>query len=428
MVRQPSPRTAAFLFVAALALIGLMTLTPSSAYVATPTFCVFCGTLGGVDFTLNVLLFVPLGLALRWLTGRWIAIVGIAGLTTLAIETLQWRLIPGRDASLGDLIANTLGAMIGAWLVGVSAKALHATPAGARVLSAVSGIVTSILIVVSAWLLRPIDPIGAQYVQWAPDREDMDVFRGRLVAVQLNGRLLRPFEAFPSQWTYDSVTQAMAVRAVIGTPIPPSERQAIIIRIVNEEYEGFMLAQRGDAVVFRSTMGAARLKLRSILIGLDHALTTPTPTDPVLLIHAISNPRVMGLVRELKSGETEATLRRTVGLAWAMLLPWDRALDSRWWPVNALWLAALVFPVTFLTMRSVHKRTVNRNPGFDYWPLGLALIALLVAPASLGLSALGPGEWLGVGIGVAAGVLVERAATVSLSKATSSEVAPTMQS
>ncbi len=428
MVSKPRRRTAAILFVASLAMIALMTLTPSASYVATPLVCVFCGSLGGVDFTLNVILFIPLGLTLRWLTGRWITAVAIAVLTTLAVEILQWRLIPGRDASLGDLLANMFGGMLGAWLAVVSTWMLRASPPVARAIAIVAGVVTSITIVASAWLLRPIDPIGAQYAQWVPERENMDIFRGRLLQVQLNGRLLRPYEAFPSQWTYDSVTRAMAVRAVIGTPVPRSQRQAIIVRIGNEEYEGFTLAQRGSSVVFRSVIGASRLKLRTILIGLDDALMTPNPGKPVLVVHANSNPRIISLARENESGEIAVTVRRTVGLAWVMLLPWDFALNSRWWPANALWLAALLFPVTFLTMRSGKARTGDRNRWFNQWPLALALVTLLVAPAFLGLNGLGLGEWLGVVSGVAAGVLVERTTRLSLSNAESKRVKPTVHS
>jgi hypothetical protein len=404
------------LSIAALALIGLMTLLPSGTYEPTPAFCIVCGSLGGVDFTLNVILFLPLGLALRWLTGRWTTTVAIAALTTLTVETLQWRFIPGRDASLGDLIANTLGAVLGAWIAATGGRVLHAPPARARAIAAALGVATSFIFTLSAILLRPIDPIGAQYVQWTPERPNMDLFRGNLVAVQLNGRLLRPREAFPSQWTYDSMTGAMALRAVVRMPVPPSQRQAIIVRIANEQYEGFMLAQRRDGVVFRSAMSATQLKLRPILIGLEHALATTNPADSVTVLHGTSTSRFISVGREQSSAADAVTLRRTVGLAWAMLLPWDRALNSRWWPANAIWLAALLFPVSFLTMRSRRSQSTNGSPLFGQWPLGLALVTLVAAPAIVGLSFLGPGEWVGVVTGVAAGVLVERTTARSLSK------------
>ena len=71
MLAQPRRKLAEALVAMSFALIALMTLQPSQETVITPTFCVFCGPLGGVDFILNVILFVPLGISLRWTTGRW---------------------------------------------------------------------------------------------------------------------------------------------------------------------------------------------------------------------------------------------------------------------------------------------------------------------------------------------------------------------
>ncbi len=412
MITQQGRGKAALLVVGMLAVIAFVTLRPAEQLVVLPAFCVFCGPLGGVDFLLNTALFIPLGLGLRLLTGRWSTAVVIGALTTLVIESLQWRFIPGRDASLGDLIANTLGTMIGAWLAMAVPRVLNGSSDLARRLNPVFAIFTSVLIVISAVLLKPMNPVGAQYVQWTPPRPDMDVFPGRLVLVQVNSRLVRPDEPLPSQWTYDSLTMAMSVRAVVRKPVPRSNRQAIIVRIANEVFEGFMLAQRGDAVVFRSTIGAVRLRLRPLLVGLDGAFKAPSANDsekasPVLMLLASSNPRAMSLSVEQNGSTQRVTLKRSVGLGWALVLPWDIALTPRWWPVNAIWLGALVFPVAFLTMRSGHRDRVVPNPRYSFALTGL-LAVLVVAPALMGLSALNAGEWLGVVTGLAAGVLVER--------------------
>ena len=75
-----------------------------------------------VEFLLNVVMLVPLSLLgaflfRRWRVGDWVT----AGfVVSLLIEAVQRFLLPTRDASARDVVANTLGALIGvcgAWVV-----------------------------------------------------------------------------------------------------------------------------------------------------------------------------------------------------------------------------------------------------------------------------------------------------------------------
>lgn len=427
MVTQPGRGIGAFVTLAALALIAFFTLRPATLLFSVPTFCVFCGPLGGVDFILNTALFVPLGIGLRWLTGRWTtsAVIGLA--TTLLIEILQWRVIAGRDASLGDLIANTIGTLLGSWLAVAAVRGLNASAPDAKRMAAAFGIITSVLIAVSALLLLPAVPRWAQYVQWTPERPNMDVFRGRLVSVELNGRLLQPRQILRPQWAVDSATGTLSVRAELRTPIPPSTRPAIIVRIANDREEGFQLVQRGEAVLFRSHQAAVRLKLRPLIVGLDGALpasNTRADEGPgVLMVTGSSNPRAISVEREQATTGEGVTLRRTVGLAWALLLPWDVPLDPSWWAASALWLGALVTPVAFFVMRSGHGAGVDSRPWLFLWPLLVVLATMAAVPAAMGLSGLGVGEWFGVIAGAGFGGLLERrAAAVEPPSARSGEV------
>jgi glycopeptide antibiotics resistance protein len=66
------------------------------------------------EFLANVALFVPVGLFLLLLVGTrfWWVAAGLAFVMTSAIETAQ-RSIPGRVPDERDLLANTVGALIG---------------------------------------------------------------------------------------------------------------------------------------------------------------------------------------------------------------------------------------------------------------------------------------------------------------------------
>jgi glycopeptide antibiotics resistance protein len=74
---------------------------------------------GNVEFVANVLLFVPLtmlGATLlpRWRWWHWL----LAGFwLTIAVESWQLAFLPGRSPQLVDVVANTLGALLGYLLV-----------------------------------------------------------------------------------------------------------------------------------------------------------------------------------------------------------------------------------------------------------------------------------------------------------------------
>jgi VanZ like family len=125
IIENPSPkkrlsrhRIGRLLAVVGLLFIAAATLTPlpqqSAAAAATPLWCLVCGEDGGVDVLNNILLFVPLGLGLRLMRLRTSHVVLLAASVSLAIELLQLIVITGRDASLSDLLTNTLGSWTGA--------------------------------------------------------------------------------------------------------------------------------------------------------------------------------------------------------------------------------------------------------------------------------------------------------------------------
>lgn len=75
-------------------------------------------TFDAVEFSANVLLFVPLGvLAVAW-RGRWWHGILLGLAVSAAIETTQLLFLPTRVADVRDVVANTLGAAVG---VGIGA-------------------------------------------------------------------------------------------------------------------------------------------------------------------------------------------------------------------------------------------------------------------------------------------------------------------
>ncbi|MCJ7858007.1 VanZ family protein [Corynebacterium kalidii] len=67
------------------------------------------------DILGNLAFFVPLGMLLMILSGRWRWTVGVAAVFSLGIEVTQYVFSLGRT-DVTDLICNTVGAAVGAWI------------------------------------------------------------------------------------------------------------------------------------------------------------------------------------------------------------------------------------------------------------------------------------------------------------------------
>ena len=132
-----------------LVVVGLVTLLPQSgSRLGSPLYRLaeFFGgnpatawlTFNTLEFSANIVLFIPIGLLLTLMLGRrrwWVAI--LAGVAfTAAIEFTQ-RFLPTRVSDVRDIVANTLGAIVGT-LLAIALVSL-ATRRSARSLPLVPG-------------------------------------------------------------------------------------------------------------------------------------------------------------------------------------------------------------------------------------------------------------------------------------------------
>jgi glycopeptide antibiotics resistance protein len=328
-----------------LVFIGLLTLFPDPEAAAraasTPLSCILCGDQGGVDFFLNILLFLPLGLGLALAGFSWRRALILAALLSCSIELLQMKVIVGRDASLGDVISNTLGGGIGALLGACWRRFVFPVPKEARHLALVWALCLVWVWAGTAWAFGPTWPVGSPwYGQWAPDLGGYKPFLGTLLMVTAGGEPLLPGRAIDQGRIEDAVAAdpAMAVRAVVSTR--PRGMAPLGAIYDGRQRQVMLLAQDHQDLAFAIRTRATILKLQSPRVNLKDGMAGP-PGDTVDAEGALRDGAF-----ELSSRDGQRVVTRRLPLSaswgWSLVTPWKSVLGEEVHGLTALWIVGLV--------------------------------------------------------------------------------------
>jgi hypothetical protein len=327
----------------------------------------------------NLLLFIPLGIALALGNARAWRCIAAGALLSLAVEVAQ-QWIPGRDPSIGDLTLNTLGTAIGVLVARTAPRWLVPAPTRAAWLSLAAAVFTATVWLGTGWLLRPMLPVASALELRAPDLgSHMDLFSGRVLSV--TGRL--------------AVAEPLRIVATVGTP---SGRFAPILDVDDGPGPAgtIVAADRTDLVL--------RNRSRSMFLLLDRpdlrargALAGLTPGDTITItVRTDRNRPAFCLARDAREA---CGLGYTVGDGWKLIFfpdhfpPWALRL------LDALWVGGGLLGVGLWARR--HPATGAA--------LLVAAATLALGPGLVGLEATPLGEWLGAAAGVASGWLAWRA-------------------
>ncbi len=388
-----------------LCLIAYFTLRPvpeqAAAVAETSPWCfVGCGDLGVLDIILNVLLFVPLGIGLGLVRGTRAAVV-IGLLCSVAIELTQFRLIAGRDASLRDVITNTIGAGLGAALVTLWRPILLCQSHTARRLATLACIGWLAVLAGTGFANQPSLPQSTWFGQWAPELGQFDTFPGTVRDVHLDqtflpaGILTKGAEVRDSLLTQRYRLQASAVAE------GPTEREAPIFSIFDDQQQEILvLAQAGRSIHFRTRTRASDYGLRSPAVRLDGFPIEPG--TPVKITIRRDGPR-LSLALDGAEGPARWTSRTTVGSGWALLLPWEYAEGPEASFGALIWLGGLLLPSGYWAGRCGAGRAM---------PLVLAVtivVGLVLIPRMFGIDVSPWWEWGGSVAGAVTGWFVGRA-------------------
>ncbi len=323
-----------------LLLIGAATLMPASG--PRPNVgaaCLLCGDIGATDVILNVLLFLPLGIALGRAGVKPLHALGLAIAISGSIEIIQ-HLLPGRSSTWRDVLMNAIGAWLGALLACHLATAL----ANRRLAAAALAIATAGSVGI-AWvtgtLLAPDVPPGVYYVHWVPRLRHLEPWTGSVTDARI-GELAVPPPRLEDTAPIRPLIRAGARIEIAGRGGRPTERLGGIITLSDEhDREVLLVGVQAEDLVVRVRRRAAVFRLDAPDHRFRGALPRSLEGEPITI--AIDGDPVAPCASV--NGHRSCAPRPTVGRAWA-LLRWLETMGTV--PLSlldAVTFAALAFPV-----------------------------------------------------------------------------------
>ncbi len=342
------------------------------------------------DALRNVLLFVPLGAGVRLATGSSLRALALGAALAIAFELLQ-TFIPGRFSSPVDIVTNTFGAWIGAWIMGHRESLLAPPPRQAARLAWVATLTAASIWIVGTLGLRPATPNTRYFGGHTPQLGHLAHYKGQVLEARIGDSEIPDAGLVDDQATLkQSLRRSESIRIRFRRGPAPA-RLAPLVTLHDDLQREILLVglERDDLVLRRWVRGAA------------WGLENPAHRWPVALA-----PNRAGEVAELEfvleKGRSRARIDERAladhawspARIWALVLPRDIASEATARILDAVCIAVLTLPVAFYARRAI---------------VGLlelaGLAALLVAlPAVLECAAISATEWLAFGGTVALGL------------------------
>ena len=366
----------------------------------TPLLCLPCGEEGVTDFLLNAVLFAPLGvgLALSGVGLRWIVVGGF--LLSLAVETIQYGWLIGRDASLSDLLSNALGASLGAAVALMLPRMLEGTARSMRWRFGAALGTCWIVLATGGWALLPrTDEADAWQLLVAPRAPDKAIFAGRLDTIRVGTALLTAGRPLDRLAVEEGLAAPMRTLHLAGRGAGVADPEAEVLRLVGDGRWHVTLGQEWCAFTFRGRRNASRLRLHDVGVWVDapcaEGADAPFSLDIAQSAHHLS------MAYASPAGRRSVGVPLRLATSWTHVWPYVDYLSPPRPAAEAAWLALLALPVGFWAMPSA-------VPLLADMVAGLALLPLL--SATLGLAAPTGGHFLAIATGTLAGRLAWRLA------------------
>lgn len=306
--------------------------------------CLVCGTGGLASLLLNVVMFLPLGAAIRVRFGSLVVALACGFLLSLGIELTQ-LMIPGRFTTLADLVANSAGAGLGAVLVVRPSRWLLPGLRSGRALAATASGAAVLVILLTGALFSPSVPEGSIYGQWRPQVAGHASYAGEVVSARI-GDVPLPSQLLERQDEVRVLLREGAPLEVRFTVAEPTPRLAPVFRIVAGPFghgsEAFQVGVDGHDLVVRPRYRADDMRLTRPELRLREALASAAVGDTVR-VETWRDPE--GGHRVRVGDAAPLRLGVSAGRGWS-LLRYIRSLPE-WAPALAdlLWIGALFLPL-----------------------------------------------------------------------------------
>jgi hypothetical protein len=342
------------LAVASVAAILYATLLPDTGEPVNSHLCIVCGSRGGVDTILNVLLFMPLGVGLALSGLPWGRGVMTACVISLMVETTQFFFIPGRDATLGDLLTNTIGGALGFAIARCVGSWMRPAPRTAAIVCLGWCAVWLTIQAISSFSFAPSIPNSGYYGQIARQLGGFALFPGKVLDPKI-GDVTITDKRFRD---IDSVGRRLLGGAKVALTALPAGRTsgiAPIVRVADDEQrEIVLLAQDDDAFLFGVRTGSAVLRLRSALFAMPRVFPDgvgqpkASPSEPITLSANYDGAEAQ-LTARARSVSRHQTIPVSSALGWTLALPFQWYIENTRTEmvVSWIWMACLTLPIGY---------------------------------------------------------------------------------
>jgi hypothetical protein len=373
---------------ASLITIAALTLYPDPNTTTSGWNCIFCGSRATADVILNLILFAPLGAGLGLARVRTKRLMATALMISGTVEALQ-LVIPGRDASVGDLISNAAGCWIG-YALACSAPSWLAPKRGmGRWLSLAASLVIALTVITTGMMLQPSLTNSPYYGQWTPHLEHLDWYRGRVLEATVGG------DPVPSRRLEKS--EMIRTQLRMGTPIhvravtaETTSRLSSLFSIADaEENMIVLIGPRKERLLYIFRIRGESFRLDRPALSISDVMDV-TPGDTIE-VRASRSKRDYCLA---VNRETHCGLGFTAGSGWSLLWFAESLPPGLQDGLNVAWLCLLLLPVG-LWLRP------NLASAFG---AAIVIAGLLWAPSLTGMLPTPLSEWIGGVVGVVAGL------------------------